>query len=287
MIPWHRLLGLALMDYFHGTGWRVDVEKDLALQRQLLDVLIIETGTETALPLAEPCDGFEALRPHNLLTYKSHHEPLDAWAVEELIGHYVNYRKTLEPRPPPEQFGLYAVCARFPAGLARQVALTAVRTGVYRLPVLSQSITIVVLNEVELAERNALWELFSLDRARVADGVRRYRWRQSNYNTLFRLILAEPCTEDLAMSYTNMADLERDIIRQLLDNVPTEELLRRVSAEDRLKGLPAEERLKGLPAEDRLKGLPMEDLLKALNVALSDEERRLLQQQLGGEAKPH
>lgn len=90
MIPWHRLLGLALMDYFHDTGWRVDVEKDLALQRQLLDVLIIETGTETALPLAEPCDGFEALRPHNLLTYKSHHEPLDVWAVEELIGHYVN-----------------------------------------------------------------------------------------------------------------------------------------------------------------------------------------------------
>lgn len=75
-----------------------------------------------------------------------------------------------------------------------------------------------------------------------------------------------------------MADLERDIIRQLLDNVPTEELLRRVSAE---------ERLKGLPAEERLKGLPMEDLLKALNVALSDEEQRLLQQRLGGEAKPH
>ena len=37
------------MDYFHDTGWWVDVEKDLALQRQLLDVLIIETGTEAAL----------------------------------------------------------------------------------------------------------------------------------------------------------------------------------------------------------------------------------------------
>ncbi|NJM11310.1 MAG: hypothetical protein HC889_04930 [Synechococcaceae cyanobacterium SM1_2_3] len=105
------------------------------------------------------------MRPHNLLTYKSHHEPLDAWAVEELIGHYVNYRKTLEPIPPPGQFGLYAVYARFPVGLTRQVTLTTVRTGVYRLPVLSQSITIVVLNEVELTDRNALWELFSLDRA--------------------------------------------------------------------------------------------------------------------------
>lgn len=30
------------------------------------------------------------------MTYKSLHESLDAWAIEELIGHYVNYRKADE-----------------------------------------------------------------------------------------------------------------------------------------------------------------------------------------------
>ena len=71
MIPWRRLLGLALTDYFHGTGWRVEVEKDLALKRQLLDVLIIEREPGQSTELSDPCDGFETLRPHNLLTYKS------------------------------------------------------------------------------------------------------------------------------------------------------------------------------------------------------------------------
>ena len=178
MIPWHRLLGLALTDYFHGTGWRVEVEKDLALKRQLLDVLIIEREPGQSTELSDPCDGFETLRPHNLLTYKSMHEPLDAWAIEELIGHYANYRKIVEPMPPPEAFGLYAVCARYPSGLARQVTLTPVKPGLYRLLVLSLSVAVVVLGNVEVNQRNALWELFSHDSSRVAHGVEHYRWHQ-------------------------------------------------------------------------------------------------------------
>ncbi|NJM12051.1 MAG: hypothetical protein HC889_09365 [Synechococcaceae cyanobacterium SM1_2_3] len=90
MISWRRLLGLALTDYFHGAGWRVEVEKDLALKRQLPGVLIIEREPGQSTDLS---DGFETLRPHNLLAYQSMHEPLDAWAIEELIGHYVNYRQ--------------------------------------------------------------------------------------------------------------------------------------------------------------------------------------------------
>ena len=124
MIPWHRLLGLALTDYFHGTGWR-------------LDVLIIEREPGQSTELSDPCDGFETLRPHNLLTYKSMHEPLDAWAIEELIGHYANYRKIVEPMPPPEAFGLYAVCARYPSGLARQVTLPTASASAWRRPLTS------------------------------------------------------------------------------------------------------------------------------------------------------
>ncbi len=38
-------------------------------------------------------DGLEDMAEHNLLTYKSFREPLDDTAIDELIGHFVNYRK--------------------------------------------------------------------------------------------------------------------------------------------------------------------------------------------------
>ncbi len=42
MIPWHRLFGLTLTDYFHDTAYKVEIEKDLSLKQQLLDVVILE-----------------------------------------------------------------------------------------------------------------------------------------------------------------------------------------------------------------------------------------------------
>jgi hypothetical protein len=42
---------------------------------------------------------------------------LDDWALKELTGHYVNYRKQVSPRGellPQHSFRLYAVCARHP-----------------------------------------------------------------------------------------------------------------------------------------------------------------------------
>ena len=69
--------------------------------------------------------GLDGLEAHNLITFKSHHEALDAWAVKELVGHYIAYRKLISPSPsellPEEQFRLYAVCARRPHKLSQQV----------------------------------------------------------------------------------------------------------------------------------------------------------------------
>ena len=87
MINWHRLFGLALSDYFTGTEYAVEMEKDLARKRQVLDILIIRGQGQ---PLADPCDGLDALRPHNLVTYKSGQESLDAWAIEELTAKWVS-----------------------------------------------------------------------------------------------------------------------------------------------------------------------------------------------------
>ena len=95
---WHRLFGITLTDLFRDTPWQVELEKELALQSQLLDVVIIEQTAERTPAAVELPDGLDGLRAHNLLTYKSHHEALDGWALDELIGHYVNYRKLISPK---------------------------------------------------------------------------------------------------------------------------------------------------------------------------------------------
>jgi hypothetical protein len=86
MINWHRLFGLTLADYFTGTAYVVEMEKDVARKRQLLDIVILR-AVAGGPQLVEPCDGLEQLRAHNLMTYKSGREALDVWALEELIGH--------------------------------------------------------------------------------------------------------------------------------------------------------------------------------------------------------
>ncbi|WP_242463987.1 hypothetical protein [Thiococcus pfennigii] len=90
LLQWHRLFGIALTDRFAGTPWRVELEKELALSSQRLDAVIIERSETPPAPerlAPELPDGLAPLRAHNVLTYKSYHEPLDAWALDELIGH--------------------------------------------------------------------------------------------------------------------------------------------------------------------------------------------------------
>lgn len=112
---WRRLFGLLLTDFFTGLPFTVEVERDLSEQQQFLDVVIVRKGggrVNIRLP-----DGLDDLAEHNLITFKSHHETLDAWAIKELLGHYVAYRKLVSPSPsellPEEQFRLYGVSARF------------------------------------------------------------------------------------------------------------------------------------------------------------------------------
>lgn len=133
MLNWHRLFGLALIDYFLDSPFVVELETDLSVTEQLLDVVIIEQ--EDGEFNGELPDGLDNLSRHNLLTYKSLHQPLDAWALDELLGHYVNYRKqrspSLQKLLPVEDFRLYGVSTREPQKLKREVPLTAVQQGVY------------------------------------------------------------------------------------------------------------------------------------------------------------
>jgi hypothetical protein len=271
---WHRLFGLTLTDVFQDTPWRVELEKDLAMQRQVLDVVIIEQ-TAPGRAAAELPDGLDQLRAHNLLTYKSKQEPLDGWALHELIGHYVNYRKLISPKSrlfPESDFQLYAVATRYPQGLARRHTLQpTAQPGVYDLTWGTSTIRLIVLNAIAQYPRNAAWELFSTQQDRIRHGVQNYRPRRAGtWDLLYQLYLMY-ILEDPNMANT-MEEYVREIRQQFLHSLtpeeqqavlgqlPPEEIFKNFTPEERLRGLGPEERLRGLGPEERLRGLGPEEL---------------------------
>jgi hypothetical protein len=281
---WHRLFGIGLTDLFADSGWRVELEKELALTSQLLDVVIIERQ-QTAIPTRsiQLPDGLQGLRAHNLLTYKSRHEALDAWALDELIGHYVNYRKlnatpavategdaadASGSRLPPEtDFQLYAVATRHPKGLCRRADCRPTGLdGVFDLRWGLHDIRLIVLGNIAKHRRNAPWELFSADIERVRHGARHYQgYRPEAERLLYELYLRYKL-EIPDMPYT-MADFMRESLEHIMDDMTDDQrqaFLERMSPEERLRGLPPEERLRGLPPEERLRGLPPEERLRGL-----------------------
>jgi len=67
---WHRLFGLLLTDFFSGSPFVVEVERDLSQQQHLLDVVIVRRHRgrfASAFP-----DGLGDLTEHNLIRFKSH-----------------------------------------------------------------------------------------------------------------------------------------------------------------------------------------------------------------------
>ncbi len=251
MIGWHRLFGLTLTDFFTDSAYRVELEKDLSLKQQFLDVIIIEETTGGPIPHMP--DGLENLARHNLLTYKSLHEPLDDWALDELVGHYVNYRKQVSAKTKKllagEEFRLYAVCTREPEKLAKEVPLLALQPGVYEIRWGSKPIRVIVLSQLPDVDRNALWKLFSGITAQVQHAIANYRWRRNDTSGIINELYKYYQVEGINMPYT-WDDYYRDVTREHLDWLPKEELLAKLSVEDRLKGLSVEDFLKRLPPED-------------------------------------
>jgi len=276
LYDWHRLFGLTLTDVFQDTPWRVELEKDLALQRQLLDVVIIE---RTALggAVAELPDGLDNLRAHNLLSYKSKREPLDGWALDELLGHHVNYRKLISPKSglfPKSDFRLYAVATRQPQGLTSDRTLQpTARPGVYDLTWGTPMVRLIVLNQIDPHPRNAPWELFGTQQDRIRHGAAHYRPRRQEAWELLRCLYLAHVLEDPTMAYTMeefvrearqrfLQELTPEERRAVLDQVPPEEVLKHLTPEEVLKRFTPEERLRGLGPEELRQ---LEEYLKTLH----------------------
>jgi hypothetical protein len=274
---WHRLFGITLIDYFTDTKYHVELEKELSHKKQRLDVIIIEQTKGP--PLVEVPDGLENLAKHNLLTYKSHHQPLDAWAIDELLGHYVNYRKQESPSLhkllPPKKFRLYAVSTRYPYKLAREVTLQKLQTGVYVTVWGPHEVRVIVLSRVPKVARNTLWHLFSGVWDKVEYARTHHQWRETDPREILTQLSEQYINEEVFMSYT-MEDFRRDSKRyflekfkenpdDFLEGVSPDDLIKRLSPEDRLKGLSPEDIIKRLSPEDIIKRLSPEDRLKGLS----------------------
>jgi len=260
---WHRLLGLIFTDFFTGSAWNVELEKDLSVKRQLLDIIILRRdggGLIDPLP-----DGLEGMKKHNLLTFKSIREPLDDWVLKELTGHYVNYRKQISPSfndlYPEEQFQLYGITARYPKKLfSQQVELTKVQDGVYDMHRGSDNIRLIVLNEIPHAKHNAAWHLFSGIPGEVEFAARQYRGKTQEISTVLNTLFDNYNLEGIPVSYT-MKDFQRDYVKNHLGLLSPDEVLDRYSPDDRLKGLSSDEVLDRFSPDDRLRGLSSEEIL--------------------------
>ncbi|MBO0698061.1 MAG: hypothetical protein J2P46_06690 [Zavarzinella sp.] len=272
---WHRLFGLLLTDYFTGSPFEVEVERDLSVQQQFLDVVIIRRRPGRfagRLP-----DGLEGLRAHNLVTFKSHREALDSWAMKELIGHSVAYRKLVSPSPseliPEDQFGLYAVAARHPDRLSAQVPWERVGPGVYDCRWGTDTVRLVVAGELPREAHNAPLHLFSARPALVGFGGRAYGHHSGRTSRLLMQLFEGLAGEGVAMPFT-MEDFDRQFAREHFRRLSPEEqqvALQTLTPEGRqrmLQALPPEERqemLQALPPEERLAGLSAEQIRQYLD----------------------
>jgi hypothetical protein len=271
---WHRLFGLLLTDFFSGSPFAVEVEQDLSVQQQRLDVTIVRRGRGRfagKLP-----DGLEGLRPHNLVTFKSHHEALTPWAMKELTGADVAYRKLVSPSPtdllPDEQFGLYAVAARFPHNLSGQVPWQRAQAGVYDCRWGTDTIRVLVAGELPREPHNAPLHLFSASPELVEFGQTAYRRRSAETSLLLGQLFEKFRREGFAVSYT-MEDFKRQYVKEHFAQLTPEEqreALERLSPEHRrevLQALPLEERrevLRSLSLEERLADLSTEQIQQYL-----------------------
>jgi len=261
-MDWHRMFGLLLTDFFTDSPFVVDLEKDLSIKKQLLDVVILRKGPGKfagRLP-----DGLDNLATHNLITFKSHQEALDDWALKELTGHYVNYRKQVSPSfkklLPEEEFRLYAVSSRFPRELAGATEWKLLQKGVFEYRRGSDLIRVVVLGQVPDLEHNAVLHLLSALPDKIRYGVSQYRQRSSETSSLLDQLFEGYQQEGVTMPYT-MEDFRREYMEDRFEELTPEarlKLFEKLAPQEQQKLL--KNLINNLPIQVRLKGLSPEEI---------------------------
>jgi hypothetical protein len=276
-INWHRTFGLTLTDFFLDSEYEVVLEKELTAKKQFLDIAIIKRTT--GKPITEFPDGLEDLAQHNLITYKSVQESLNEWAIDELIGHYVNYRKQESPSLnkliPKQNFRLFAACTHYPEGLERQgLKLEQQQKAVFNLTYGAHQIKILILNRMPRKQRNALWQLFSGTGEGFMYGGQNYHWHSAQDKAILNQLYELYKQKGAVMPYT-MEDFTRDFVSEhihvlsadeVLKRYSPDEVLKRYSPDEVLKRYSPDEVLNRYSAEKRLEGLSSEEVIKQYSI---------------------
>lgn len=249
MIAWHRLFGLALQDLFATSPYQVEVEKDLSVQQQRLDIVIVKHGDDDGAMVPDLPDGLDNLAKHNLVTYKSLRQPLEDWTLDELLCHYVSYRKLVSPKDdllPESDFELYAISTRYPHNLAERVTLRPLGLpGVYEVRWGSRQVRVLVLNKFRPLPHNALWQLFSASPEQVRFGSQHYQFDPVKTSAVMNQLFEYYHLEGIVMSYT-YEDFVKDYTRDHLHLLTPKEVLSQFSPKEVLSQFSPKERLQGL-----------------------------------------
>ena len=163
-------------------------------------------------------DSLNLLKAHNLLTYKSFRETLDAFAMDELIGHFVNYQKLIEQRLSSEQAQLYAISTRYPQKLFQQLQpTTTTQNGIYMLLWGQHSVCVIVLGKIAPHPHNAAWNFFSDQQDRIRQAAKDYTWKQPQAMIMQQLYRHYQLEEWIQMPYT-YEQFEREFKEELFFN---------------------------------------------------------------------
>ncbi|MEM7134249.1 MAG: hypothetical protein AAF702_48715 [Chloroflexota bacterium] len=298
IIKWHRLFGIAVeQDFIDYVSLRIDREKDLSNKEQLLDLLVVYTDSmeELATFLKSPPkplpDGLDNLSQHNLITYKSLRESLNEWTLQELLGHYVNYRKNTPVADsgtlfPEDHFQLYAICTRFPQTLITKYKSKEIQPGVYDLFGFGLTIRIIVLNSIPKAKHNAIWNIFSNVVENIEYGAIQYRSKLEEMSSVLDRLFKFYQLEGIHMSYSfeqfekehfldkvpemlQDEEVQPGLLETFLKYLSLDKILSWFLDDDRrrqrsvrtiLARLSPDERLEGLSPDERLEGLSPDEI---------------------------
>jgi hypothetical protein len=200
------------------------------------------------------------------LTYKSIQESLTAWTIKELISYYVSYRKQQSPASskliPEHKFKLFAISTIYPLELLKKIPHQQMQQGVFTLFWGMDEIKLLILSEMPLEQRNAIWQLFSGQKEKFIYGNQWYKWHSEKMRVILKpLYRLYHLIGELFMSYT-LDDYFQEVAKEHIRDVPLDEILKVFPIDEILQRVSPEKRLEGLSPEKRLEGLSPDEVLQ-------------------------
>ena len=203
---WHRLWGLMVAPLFERLGCDVTVEMDLSFKVQRLDMTVITKNKPLYFDDVHPdyYQGFENLNDHNLLSFKSFNEVFNKTAIEELYGHFTNYKK-LKGIETTKIVNLYAVTHHFPRDLFKQFHGTnwlkcIIKNRVYDLNVFTP-VRFIITNSFD----HPILGLFSNKKDQIEKSLNRLKkdgWLLKHVSSYLKKMFNYYSLEGIDMAYT-------------------------------------------------------------------------------------